>query len=320
MILSAALQAELKNFWSFEGEPIFHRRVANFVFFARLEGRAVVLRLTEPIHRSREEIESELSWMSYLYSQKIQVVKPVVALDKSFVSVVKDSNQKEYYAAVFEKAPGAFLKDDEISNELIRNWGRFVGRMNYITKGYRPTAGILLRQDWDNDESLAMARRSFDKSDKLAYLRMHELLEWMASLEKNPDSYGLIHGDLHQGNFFVNQGRITAFDFDDSCYHWFAYDIVPPINSIYKNQDEGNFTIPKEEALDTFLEGYLSENKLDSIWIERVTFFDKFRAALTYHWAKTCLKEEVFDDKGIAWANEKLPKLLAALKDPLKLF
>jgi len=36
----------------------------------------------------------------------------------------------------------------------------------------------------------------------------------------------LIHTDVHAGNFFVDDGRITVFDFDDSSYQWFASDIA----------------------------------------------------------------------------------------------
>jgi Ser/Thr protein kinase RdoA (MazF antagonist) len=45
-----------------------------------------------------------------------------------------------------------------------------------------------------------------------------------------PAAYGLIHGDVHAGNFHLHQGVVHLFDFDDCCYHWFAADIA---NAIY---------------------------------------------------------------------------------------
>ena len=36
---------------------------------------------------------------------------------------------------------------------------------------------------------------------------------------------GLIHQDAHGGNFFVDDGRIMLFDFDDCCYGPFAMEI-----------------------------------------------------------------------------------------------
>jgi Ser/Thr protein kinase RdoA (MazF antagonist) len=48
----------------------------------------------------------------------------------------------------------------------------------------------------------------------------------LRSLPTPVDGYGLLHTDLHHGNFFVDEGRITAFDFDDIGYNWFASDIA----------------------------------------------------------------------------------------------
>ena len=53
---------------------------------------------------------------------------------------------------------------------------------------------------------------------------------WLDSLPKDDDCYGLIHADIHQGNFFVDENdNITIFDFDDCHYHWFAYDLAVPL-------------------------------------------------------------------------------------------
>ena len=130
----------------------------------------------------------------------------------------------------------------------------------------------------------------------------------------------MVHCDLHRGNFFVENGEITAFDFDDACYQWFSYDIVAPMNSINNNIDEGVFNLEKEKALDLFLSGYKTENTLEKIWIDRIQIFDKYRAVLIYHWIKTCIRENVFDSHGLDWAKQKLPKLFEPLKEPLHLF
>lgn len=97
-------------------------------------------------------------------------------------------------------------------------------------------------------------------------------------------------------------------------------DIVAPINSINKNLFEGTNNLAKEKALEVFLCGYNQENELDQIWIDRIQVFDKYRAALIYHWAKTCIKEKVFDANGLDWAKEKLPQLVDAIRAPLRLF
>lgn len=212
---------ELKQHWPLGDEITFHRRVANFVYFANLEGKEVVLRLTEPVHRTAKEIESELDWMSYLTKKGMKIASPIRTKHGSLL--VELSGESKLFAAVFQKAPGSFLKPNEdTSQTLIETWGKYVGQMHRLTKSYQPSPTIQLRQQWADDESLAMALRSLDKADEIPYQRINELMDWMKSLPQEKDSYGLVHCDLHQGNFFIDSGHITAFDFDDACYQWFS--------------------------------------------------------------------------------------------------
>ena len=83
---------------------------------------------------------------------------------------------------------------------------------------------------------------------------------------------------------------------------------------------EGIHHFSKEKALDSFLKGYISENSIEDIWIQRIQIFDKYRAVLIYHWIKTCIKENVFNSSGLEWAKEKLPKLFDSMREPLKLY
>lgn len=308
----------LKQNWNLGDEIKFHRRVANFVYFAQMDGREVVLRLTEPTHRTLKEIESELHWLNFLSENGMQVAHPIQSLNGALA--VEMPGENKYFAAVFEKAPGSSLNDEDINDELLKTWGQYLGKMHRLTQTYKPPSPILPRQQWEKDESLAMALRSMDRDDPIPYQRMNELLEWMRSLPQTENCYGLVHTDLHRGNFFVKDGIITAFDFDDSCYQWFSYDFTAPINSVHKNFSEGNKHPDKNKTLEIFLSGYRLENNLDPIWVERIKIFDKHRAALVYHWIKTFTKEGVFDAKAIEWAKQKAPKLLEILREPLQLF
>lgn len=317
MQLSSEQISFLQKHWRVEDRIMFHRHVANYVYFARMDGRDVVLRLTEPAHRQIHEIESELHWMRYLNDHKMNVVRPIATLNGEYI--IQMSGEKTFFVALFEKVKGMPLRDEEAqSPQIIKNWGQYLGKMHKLTKKYQPTSNIKPRQQW-RDESLAMAMRSVEKEDVIPYQRMHELLEWMESLPQSVDCYGLVHTDLHRGNFFVDQGQIMAYDFDDSCYHWFSYDFAAPINSIVKTVYEGNKSVEKEQIFQVFLSGYSLENTLSRIWIERIEAFDMYRAVLAYHWIKTFTREGVFDEKGIEWGKIRAPQLLQVMKAPLKL-
>lgn len=309
----------LKQYWSIEGEVKFYRRLANFVYFTILNGEEVVLRLTHPYHRKLEEIKSELHWLNYLDSNGVKVANPISTKFGDFI-VELDGVDSVYYVSIFVKAKGGPLTDEQAYHpEVIKTWGRYLGQMQRLAKIYNPPTSIQKRQSWREDDSLAMALRSLDPKDGIPYTRLNELLEWMSSLPQEKDSYGLIHTDLHRGNFFYFENAITGFDFDDSCYQWFSYDFVAPLNSVHKNFYEGHQHVDKEKTLELFLEGYSQENTLSPVWIDRIELFDKYRAALVFHWTKTFLREGMLTGpKAIEWAEKKAPEMIEVLRAPLR--
>ncbi len=308
----------LRAKWDLQGEIKFHRRVANFVYFTNKESQEVVLRLTEPSHRSLDEIKSELDWMNYLTQKGLLIAQPILGVDHSFIQETEPSESDFYFAALFKKALGTPLPNKNLSYAFVEKWGSYLGKMHRLTKEYRPSNGIQIRQQWDQDASLIMALRSVGSVDKTSTERLNELMDWMRTLPKDFESYGLIHCDFHQGNFHVQEDEITAFDFDDSCYHWFAYDMVPAMNSIRSANEEADLGLLDKKINEHFLKGYCRENKIDQVWIERLSLFEKYRAVLMYHWAQTCLNENVFDDFGIEWAKKRMPQLKKIFEDPLE--
>ena len=298
---------QLKTYWPFDGEFQFHRRVANFVYFNSIGNSEVVLRLTEPSHRNKDEIISEMHWMDYLSRQGLRLASPLPTVNGEFV--VKLEGKQEYFAAVISKAPGRLMKDQDINQGFLDLYGQYLGKMNRLTKDYRPPAHIGKRQEWRQDESLAMALRSHDKNDPIAYQRFSVFLAWLESLPQNRDCYGLIHCDLHMGNFFVKDNVITAFDFDDSCYQWFSHDLVAPMMSFEHAIADGQVPFSMEQLNSWFLDGYFKQNHLEQVWIDRLPLFKVYRDVLLYHWVKTSIRENLFDERAMAWAHGKLPVL-----------
>jgi Ser/Thr protein kinase RdoA (MazF antagonist) len=118
----------------------------------------------------------------------------------------------------------------------------------------------------------------------------------LRTLPKSPDVYGLIHADLHHGNFFVEGHEITAFDFDDSCRHWLAYDLTPPLCSLIWAKEDMGAGLPDEEARSLFLDGYLRENPLPQSELDRLEGFMAYRAVLIYHWIKVAFRDGVLNE------------------------
>jgi len=126
-----------------------------------------------------------------------------------------------------------------------------------------------------------------------------EIIKEMNTFPKDKDSYGLIHNDFHQYNFFVYDGSITVFDFDDCLYHWYVCDIAIaiyhslqtiPMNSVQVRMEFG------VKFIESFLKGYLKENKIEEKWIDKIPLFLEYRRICLYNfilklWRKNELNE-----------------------------
>jgi Ser/Thr protein kinase RdoA (MazF antagonist) len=72
---------------------------------------------------------------------------------------------------------------------------------------------------------------------------------------------GLVHGDLCAANFVVDGDPVTMFDFDDSCYHWFIYDLVCAVApATFRPAEE------RHPLRDAIVEGYVKAHPLPKGW------------------------------------------------------
>lgn len=296
---------EIKKRWGLKGEIHFLRRVENFVYEARLEGRPVILRVTEEKHRSVEELRAELDWMGFLVREGMSVVSPI--LSKSQMSVETLDGESLFHASVFEKAEGDSLKENSDFNpRVLKTWGEYLGRMHQLTRYYQRSPRIQKRAIWNEDIGFKENLQGLDDKDKIPYQRFHEFMEWLGELEVDLDCFGLVHADLHQGNFFVKQGEITAFDFDDCVYHWFAADLAAPLFDLLRLCEEGFFARSFEEMRDFYLEGYSGINSLEQKWLDRIDLFLIFRAITIYHWIKANRGQRFFNKEALDWCERIL--------------
>lgn len=304
-----------RELWSLEGEIEFHRHVENFVYFARKNGARAVLRLTEPEHRSFEEVEAELHWLDHLSSSGLRVGRPIRSESSRFLERIESAG-RVLFATLFSFAPGKMIRDsDEYTPELLYAQGEFLARMHTATATYHPISERVRRPEWDHDIGYCIACKGLDPEDSYPYREFQELSQLLRGLDRSPETYGLIHADLHFGNFFVDDGRITAFDFDDSCYHWHLYDIASPL-FIFNRMDQKGSRASRRNYLDPYLKGYQSVRAIPSGGMPLLEEFYRFRVASVYHWAKARVKEGSFDQTAIEWTRRILPWCIEELKNP----
>lgn len=251
-------------------------QVENFVYEFDNYHKNFILRITHSSHRSKELVKSELNFLNHLSINNLPVCKPILSKNNSFTEIIKIKNGY-FIVCAFEKAKGHVLK--EWNDQLIFNLGSLVGKLHSAAKTYSEK-GLVKRQQWFEEDHIVSAEKYLPKDQKKVLDEINTLTNFLKTIPQTKDNFGLVHTDIHKNNFFVYDQDITLFDFDDSCYHWFLYDISTVIYSASKAVDdsqEKNITI--KNFMKIFFEAYRLENELDE---KLLAYFLRLRDLLIY--------------------------------------
>jgi Ser/Thr protein kinase RdoA (MazF antagonist) len=171
-----------------------------------------------------------------------------------------------------------------------------------VAKEFTETGRFLPRLFWyesrllreDLEEVKAVLTNNFRES-------VADLIHVIKQAERTPDTHGLIHGDMSFGNFYLNEGELWIFDFDNCEFGFFLQDLVTALyDSIYckvldKFADPGltGRMLPLWRAL---LKGYAGTGVLKQIDPGLLKKFFLLREAVMYvHYQRTMDVAEMSD-------------------------
>ena len=238
-------------------------------------GERFILRITHTYRRTPELIRGEVDWINDLAAGGAGVARAVPSARGELVEEIDDGAGGRFLATAFVHAAGRPPWEVGWSPALMETYGRLIGRMHALTKKYEPGEPAWRRRVWPGDDT-AEIESILSAADPAALATYRVLEERVNRLPRDPDSYGLIHFDAHEANFFVDDdGRITLFDFDDCAYNWFANDIAMVLFYKISNTDD-----PPAVAAGFwphFIRGYAAENTLDPAWAATIADFMKMR-------------------------------------------
>jgi Ser/Thr protein kinase RdoA (MazF antagonist) len=275
-------------------ELTFVGGMENAVYSYQKDSQTYFLRMGHSSHMTLELVTAEIDWLVYLVDNKVPAVRPVKSHHGTYVESV-GSNNDSYNVVAFEKAEGEhmdFRNPKSWSESVIRDWGRVIGLMHSVAKDYKPKSTRRYEFHPELDMPLIKGEaKEVKDSIRSLFQRMHEL-------PKSRDSYGLVHSDIHVGNFFVKDDKISAvFDFDRACYKWFISEIAIAlyyplyVTEMRNNTDEQKDYVAR--VLPEFLNGYSTENKLDSSWLEHLDMFMQVRDVILFMYMPPNVPEDV---------------------------
>ena len=106
-----------------ELEPI--SQVENFIYQAGAGKASFILRITHHDHRTQEEIQGELAWISHLDTHGLRVPQPIPSINQRLVEVV-EAQDTAFLVTAFHKLPGQNILDaGQCTPEMYHKWGRW---------------------------------------------------------------------------------------------------------------------------------------------------------------------------------------------------
>ncbi|WDV45195.1 phosphotransferase [Clostridiaceae bacterium M8S5] len=296
----------------------------NLVYYLTNDDSRFVLRISFREDRKLEQIQAETHFITYLHTNGALVAYPIKSRNDCLVEQVK-VGEFTFYCVLFNKAKGFRLPDKNYKyregvsiDEYFHNFGKALGEMHRLTKNYIPINDKVMRPDLIKNMNTLLIPKYLPKDLNVIKSKFDILIKEAEKLPKNKNSYGLIHADFGDGNFVIDydNGNITTFDFDDSAYCWFMYDIADAWTkgfgwAMFEDTAEKR-KYKMNNWFDKIMNGYATENTLSDTWISKLPFFLKI---IEMEWFINEFQSAITNDEDIEYDEELLFKVKCIEKD-----
>ena len=238
-----------------------------------------ILRISHSIRRNESLIQGEVDWINYLADHGISVARAILSTAGNLVETIPDAEDGQFLATAFVKAKGN-PPWDRWTPGLYESYGELLGKMHSSSKQFLPILPERKRPEWD-DPIFDFVEIFLPEDEFLARKKYKVVCEYVNSLPKDNETYGLIHQDAHGNNLFIDEdGKITLFDFDDCGYSWYINDIA--IVLFYNVMDSNDWAAFTQEFMSHFLRGYLRHCSLNLELLKEIPHFLKIREIELY--------------------------------------
>lgn len=278
-------------------EPLVHAENTTFHVFSP-QGE-FNLRISRPGYQSTSNIQSELAFLSALRQEGFRVPDPVQ--DRLVTASVPEVPEARD-CVLFRWMNGEFRREN-LSSDESRMVGAAMAQLHEFSARWNPPAGF----DRQHNHEWAMQPRTprpFDdpiegiaEEDRLLLRNVHdESRELLRSLRETPETFGLIHADLHVGNLLFDDGQLNIIDFDDAGFAFLYYDFA---SSLAFQVSRPNFV----EVRDALLAGYESVKSLPPHTESMVRPFLRMRLGGVATWILKRTDNPAFRETAPQWVR-----------------
>ena len=254
-------------------------KIMNEIYTFYKNGRKYIIKFEPPseVYKNQlRETRAALDFHCYLSDCGVNVSAPLKNIHGEPVTSALDGGT-EYIITAFAWLNGQTWGYDGANGKMSYNWGKTMGAMHCAAKSYTPPNEYDVQKDIFDGFYWG---RFFDglKIYPDVYKIAQKLFREITALPRDADSFGVIHGDLHQGNFFTDGENIRIIDFGDSIYGWYTLDAAISLcHALWwgRMDDDGNDHT--DAIVENFMKGYFSANPLSEFWLSKIPLFMKYR-------------------------------------------
>jgi len=208
-----------------------------------------------PTDNRLDWIASEIWWLDQVRKLGLYVPVPVTTISGELVTEAGASELGAPAPCVlFRWLDGRFLNRG-LRPEHLELVGRMTAQLHdsthalYVSENF--LRGEVDRMDGATQEWILRTFTDFHSKEAAAVagLAVAHILSAQEKLGKSPETFGIIHADIHQRNYLFLGGRVGLIDFGDCGWGHYLYDLAVTISQIG--------TLPRAEFLKAaLLAGY----------------------------------------------------------------
>lgn len=253
----------------------------SFIYNVSRDGQDFILRIGHDSRRNANLVHGEAEFLNHLASGGLSVPRVLPSRNGKLVEPIPAADGSHFVAALFEKAQGKHVTRAQWTPRLSQDMGAFMGRLHQLSRQFHPSQARYARMDIEEDfqQVRSFALKYLPPGDEPILQAYDELIAELRTLPKDEACYGLCHIDFHAGNFFLDdQGKITLFDFDDSQYAWYVYDIAMALFYVISHDCTTPEALAQAQSfLSDFWAGYRTQYDLDPVWLLEIPKFLRLR-------------------------------------------
>jgi Ser/Thr protein kinase RdoA (MazF antagonist) len=236
-------EAALVQYNLAHGERYFLGHSDSITFRIEVQEEKFLLRIHQAISDLQDDIwqkpaviESELVWLDALAREtKLTVQRPIKNPNHQWVTLVEDPS-RVLYCSLLQWVEGE-ISQTERTPQQAHQLGRLLAQLHQQSQHWKPPQNFT-RPSYDQERFKAGLMKLYAAvSQELVSVEdynsleaaVHKILTKMDTLERDSNTWGLIHADLHNGNYLLHDDDLRPIDFARCGFGYYLYDIASTI-------------------------------------------------------------------------------------------